>query len=510
MGSLDNQPADRGKWMALTAALLGWMFDGLEMGLFPLVAGPAIDDLLPHKQPGDVGFWLGVATASFLIGAATGGVLFGWLGDRVGRVRAMMLSILAYAVFSGLCGVAQSPTQVTVLRFLSALGMGGQWSLGVALVMEIWPDRSRAFLAGLIGAAANVGYLAIALFGLALDAALSEVESALRALGLPESWVLALVAHGGWRLLMMSGSLPALLTFFIRLFVPESKRWQEEQSKGSTSHWVTQDLLGVLVGAGAGIALIFLWALPDLGLGWRIAGSIPALVLALVGYLYPVARYLRRAGSQGPGSFREWAQIMRRLLLGASLGGVALLGTWASIQQAPTWAYELAKKDQRENSSLPQKAKSLTQAASAGGATIATVLAALAGGWLGRRITYFLLCLTSLGSSLLLFQTNQSYSPGWFLGCAFLAGGLTASFYGWLPLYLPELFPTKVRATGQGFSFNFGRVIAAIGTLQLSYLTKEVFQGDLATVCSIMSLVYVVGLVIIWLAPETRGQPLPE
>ena len=106
--------------MALAAALLGWMFDGLEMGLFPLVAGPAIDDLLPHKQPGDVGFWLGVATAGFLVGAATGGVLFGWLGDRVGRVRAMMLSVFTYAIFSGLCGLAQSPAQITVLRFLSA------------------------------------------------------------------------------------------------------------------------------------------------------------------------------------------------------------------------------------------------------------------------------------------------------------------------------------------------------------------------------------------------------
>jgi MFS family permease len=198
------------------------------------------------------------------------------------------------------------------------------------------------------------------------------------------------------------------------------------------------------------------------------------------------------------------------LLLGASLGGVALLGTWASIQQAPTWAYELAKKDHPEDKALPQNAKSFTQMASSSGAIFGTLLAALAGGWLGRRITYFFLCLTSLGSSLLLFQTNQSYSPGWFLPCAFLAGGLTASFYGWLPLYLPELFPTKVRATGQGFSFNFGRVIAAIGTLQGSYLIMVVFKGDFATVCSIMSLIYVVGLGIIWLAPETRGKPLPE
>src|SRR5262245_31523974 len=108
MGERDGSAADHGKWMALTAALLGWMFDGLEMGLFPLVAGPALQDLLPDSSAGDRGFWLNIATAGFLVGAATGGVLFGWLGDRLGRVRAMMLSVLTYAIFTGLCAIAAS------------------------------------------------------------------------------------------------------------------------------------------------------------------------------------------------------------------------------------------------------------------------------------------------------------------------------------------------------------------------------------------------------------------
>src|SRR5881296_120277 len=96
----------RGKWMALTAALLGWLFDGLEMGLFPLVARPALVEL--GVSPSEVVTWNGVITALFLVGAATGGVLFGWLGDRLGRVRAMMLSILTYAIFSGLCCLART------------------------------------------------------------------------------------------------------------------------------------------------------------------------------------------------------------------------------------------------------------------------------------------------------------------------------------------------------------------------------------------------------------------
>src|SRR4029453_1457393 len=116
----------------------------------------------------EVGKWFSVIIAVFLVGAATGGVLFGWLGDRIGRVRAMTISVLTYAIFTGLCGIVGSASQLGILRFIAALGMGGEWSLGVALVMEVWPNRSRAFMAGLIGAAANVGYMVVGFVGLVL------------------------------------------------------------------------------------------------------------------------------------------------------------------------------------------------------------------------------------------------------------------------------------------------------------------------------------------------------
>src|SRR5438067_10729412 len=104
--------------------------------------------------------------------------------------------------------------------------MGGEWSLGVALVMEVWPNRSRAFMAGLIGAAANVGYLLVGVVGLGLAAVLTRLEHALPAAGLSQARVDWLLANRGWRLMMLIGTLPALLTFFIRLFVPESERWR--------------------------------------------------------------------------------------------------------------------------------------------------------------------------------------------------------------------------------------------------------------------------------------------
>lgn len=167
-------PVQTGRNLALATAFLGWMFDGMEMGIFPLVAGPGLREM--GTQHGIaigseelrqfVSFWMGWVTAFFLFGAALGGVVFGWLGDRVGRVRAMSWSILCYSAFTGLCYFATEPWHMASLRFVAALGMGGEWALGVALVMESWPGKWRSLLAGLIGAAANLGYVLIALIGI--------------------------------------------------------------------------------------------------------------------------------------------------------------------------------------------------------------------------------------------------------------------------------------------------------------------------------------------------------
>src|SRR5215218_1468898 len=132
--------AHAGKWMALCAALLGWMFDGFEQGMFTLAGRAAFTDLLGPGRSAQVSTWFGVIMAVFLVGAAAGGVLFGWLGDKIGRVRAMSLSILTYAIFTGACGLATQPWHLAVLRFIAALGIGGEWALGVALVVELWPD----------------------------------------------------------------------------------------------------------------------------------------------------------------------------------------------------------------------------------------------------------------------------------------------------------------------------------------------------------------------------------
>ena len=501
VGAPQVTESSRGQWMALTAALLGWMFDGFEMGLFPLIGGPALADLLGTGAATQATQWFGAIIAVFLVGAATGGVFFGWLGDRIGRVRAMSLSIFTYAVFTGLCGFATEAWHIAALRFVASLGMGGEWSLGVALVNEIWPNKSRALIAGLIGAAANIGFLMVGVLSIGLHSFIGGVEALLLGVGMSASMVSRLLANSGWRFLMISGALPALMVFFIRLFVPESKKWEHERARGATSHWSNGDLIGVATGCLACIAIIWSWS--PLGTGPAAAAMITVVgvAAALWGFLFPVRRYLNRAVSAGSLAPQQHGLVIRHMLLGAGLAGVALLGTWGSIQWAPRWAFQLEPDPSRFS-------REYTQISSAAGAIVFPILAGVIAGRFGRRITYAALCAGSILSCLLLYQGNDRFDS-FFLFSMFLAGGITAAFYGFFPLYLPELFPTVVRATGQGFSYNFGRILAAVGGLQTATL-MGLFGGSFPMAGSVLTVFYAVGLVIIWFGPETRGKPLPE
>lgn len=492
----------KGKWLALVAAFLGWLFDGFEMGLFPLIGQPALNDLLgPDAPVGDSTKWFAAIIAVFLVGAASGGVLFGWLGDKIGRVRAMSMSIFTYAIFTGLCGFATEAWHIALLRFVASLGMGGEWSLGVALVNEIWPGKSRALIAGIIGAAANVGFLLVAVLSMVLVNFIAGAKGLMLGIGFSEGVAEKLLANSAWRFLMISGALPALLIFFILLFVPESKKWEAERDRGATSHWANIDLNGVLVGSVA--ALMIIWAWSPLGTSTAVAVLLTVIGLgaALLGYLYPVRQYLGRAVAGGSISSANRLQVLNRMLFGAGLAGVALLGTWGSIQWAPRWAAQLAPDP-------VQHAKEWTQIMSAGGAIVSTIVAALAANVLGRRMTYTLLCFGSIATALFLYQSNTEFN-GKFLVSVFVAGGVTAAFYGFFPLYLPELFPTAVRATGQGFAYNFGRILAAIGSLQTATL-MHLFDDSFAKAGSALTVIYLAGVVIVWFGPETKDKPLPD
>ena len=435
--------------MVLLAAFLGWLFDGYEIGLFPVIARPALKDLLGGAGDDAVGPWMGTITAAFLIGAALGGLVFGWLGDRIGRVKAMALSILTYSLITGFGYFADTPAHLALVRFLSALGMGGQWSLGVALVMECWPEKWRPLLAGAIGAAANVGFLLVG-----LTARMHQVT--------PESW--------RWMLLVAAA--PAFLVVFIIAAVPESERWKD----------------AVKSGFGQPVREVF-----------------------------------------GP-------ELRGRTLLAIAFASVALIGTWGSVQWLPLWANQMVShegfavlKTQHpewyavEVSATTPAAKEAAETVvkqDAGkatanmqmiqglGAIIGTLLAPLIGARFGRRPAYFLLCLSSFAICAVTFRSIVHYST-LFLLLAFGMSLCTASFYGWFPLYFPELFPTRVRATGQGLSYNFGRIFAAAGALAQGQLVA-LFDGSYARAGAIVTLIYLLGMGLIWFAPETKGKPLPD
>ncbi|MDG1890068.1 MAG: MFS transporter [Verrucomicrobiota bacterium] len=411
-----NKGIGRSHYLVLTAAFLGWLFDGFEMGLFPIVARPALTDMYAGSGGPDafVGLWMGRITAVFLLGAAIGGVVFGWLGDRVGRVKAMSASILTYAIFTGLGYFAEQPWHLAVFRFLASLGMGGEWSLGVALVMEYWPERLRPLMAGIIGAAANFGFLLVAAVGKFKE-----------------------VTVDSWRWMWLVGVLPAFLVFFIRLFVPESERWKAARATQKTY----QPLREVFS---------------------------PSLI--------------------------------RHTLLAICFSSIALIGTWGSVQWIPVWVDQMVGE-------MHPTAKNDVGMLSAMGAIIGCLAGPMIGGRLGRRPAFFCLCLASLLVCGFLFRSGIPYG-GSFQFLVFLAGMTTAAFYGWFPLYLPELFPTRCRATGQGIGYNTGRVFAALGAIAGGQLVVH-FDGDYARMGALITMIYLVGMFTIWLAPETKGNPLP-
>ncbi len=324
MTNATSPTASRGsQYATLAAALLGWMFDGFEMGLFPLIGKSALKELLandvsPAAAESMATQWFGVIMAVFLVGAASGGVLFGWLGDKIGRVRAMSLSIFTYAVLTGLCGFATEAWHIAVLRFIASMGMGGEWSLGVALVNEIWPGKSRAFIAGLIGAASNVGFLLVALLSMGLSQFIGRVESALLFIGVSQEAATSLIQNDAWRFLMIAGAFPALLIFFIRLFVPESAKWEDEKASGGTSNWNNSDLIGVMIGCLAAIGIIYVWspAASNLPPAIAVVCTIAGLIVALCGFLFPVRQYLSRAVESGSLTKASQSRVLGRMLLG--------------------------------------------------------------------------------------------------------------------------------------------------------------------------------------------------
>ncbi|MFZ4593510.1 MAG: MFS transporter [Verrucomicrobiaceae bacterium] len=194
------------------AAWLGWLFDGLDMHIYTLVATPFVAALLLQANgvaadPKDVDTKASIIQAAFLIGWALGGAVFGRIGDKMGRSRALVLTIIFYAGFTGLSALCTDWWHLLICRFLSALGIGGEWAVGASLLSETWPKKWRPWIAATLQTAVNLGVLLACLAG----------------------WMLR--HDESHRLIFLVGILPALLTLWIRKAVPETEEWEAARSK---------------------------------------------------------------------------------------------------------------------------------------------------------------------------------------------------------------------------------------------------------------------------------------
>jgi MFS family permease len=184
------------------AAWLGWLFDGLDMHLYTLVAAPFVMELLHAASPADAAVrekssWI---QAAFLVGWALGGGLFGRMGDRLGRARSLSLTILTYTAFTSLSFFAQTWWHLLIFRFLAALGIGGEWAVGSSLLSETWPRRWGPWIAAVLQTGVNIGILVAAA-------------------------TVYLLADSPPRYVFLVGILPAFLVFWIRRSVPEPEEW---------------------------------------------------------------------------------------------------------------------------------------------------------------------------------------------------------------------------------------------------------------------------------------------
>jgi MFS family permease len=415
----------RYQWTVLAIASIGWVFDVFEGQLFNITRGQLLPEVLGVAADDDaVKLYGDVILGIFLLGGTVGGVIFGSMADRLGRRPAMVASILVYSVFSGVTYFAQTWWQVAGLRFLVAMGVGGEWAVAASLVAEVFPARARTHASGIFHASSILGTWTATLTSLAVG--------------------------NEWRFAYLIGLVPALLTLWVRATVAESESWKEVESR-------------------------------------------------------------RRADSaMQPGSIRELLTTPRwapRALLGMVLAAVGLATFWGvtvagqDLARAALLAAETAPDEAR---SRAQFAYGIVQTAGGGLGLLAFAPLSVR---LGRRRAFALMHVAGLVITPITCYLPATY--GQLLVLLPVFGFLTLGMHAGYAIYFPELFPTHLRATGAGFCFNVGRIVAA-PMLFFSGWLKARPDVDLRMAVSLLSLLFVVGLVCLVFLPETKDQPLPE
>ncbi len=410
------------QWLVLWSAFLGWLFDSMDLNLFTLVLFPSVAQLLKTSNPGAIAEIGGYIVGVKLFCWGIGGIVFGVLADRIGRARAMVITVIMYAGFTGLSGLAQSWQQLAILQALAGFGIGGEWSAGAALLAETWPEKHRARAMQVMQMAFAFGFFVAALDNLILG---------------PISW----------RWVLAAGALPAVIALGIRWLVPEPERWLRVRHDRSVEHMtMTQTFARIFA--------------PDL---------------------------------------------RRRTIVGVLISGSMMIGSWGGITLLPSWVQQLVRTAGGTPLVGVQTISYLFMLMMVGAVAGYVTLIFLTDA-VGRRMSYFLFCLGSLLSTAYLFVYIKDIDGlKWFVPIYgyFIIGG-----FGTFAAYLPELFPTRVRASGQGFCWNAARSLTAIGPF-IGGVLVGVF-GSIPAAALSTAVFFVVGLVAIWFGPETRGVPLTD
>src|SRR5213593_2583695 len=415
-------------WRALVASFLGWMFDGYETYALILVAA---------DQLASLPIYIGGLLAVTLVGWATGGIIAGILADYIGRKRMLMLSILWYALFTGLTAFAGSYASLLILRFLTGLGLGAEWGPGTAILGESWPAKSR-------GRAASVLQSAIG-FGLLIASGV---------------WLfVAPLGPAAWRYMFLIGVLPALSVLWIRTSVQDPDLWiaARERRRLARQRMASGRSVRPEDRALAGFTVKQILAAPDL---------------------------------------------RRRLLLLLVLSLSTIVAWWAVSTWIPFYAGQVAAR----SGGNAQRAVALGGLYyNLGGILGYFVFGVLADAW-GRKPTMVLYYAGAVVLVLVLFRAVQD--PSVFLVVAAVNGFFTLGQFAWMPVYLPELFPTAVRGSAISLVFDVTRYLAAAGPLLAGWLIVNL--GGVSAAASIIGLAYILGLVVTpFAAPETKGRPLP-
>jgi MFS family permease len=430
------------QWLVLVIASLGWIFDVFEGQILLSSEKQMLGDLVPGTSEGTQDYYKYIALASFLAGGALGGVLFGAVADRIGRARTMILTILMYSLFTCLTAFAQSWWQVVVLRFLVALGTGGEWAVASAMVSEVFPPKARAWSGAIFHGSSILGtYLAVA-------AGLFVVPT----------W--------GWRRAFIIGAAPAILTLWIRWQLREPEKWIADRAKGGSRPSVWDQLAALFAPQIAGRTVLgFSLAVVGLATFWgvHIHGKELTFRRARV-------EFEREAGLSSAATLSERQEVwkarerelkraeMLGMLLTATGGGLGLLA-FGPICEA-----------------------------------------------LGRRRAFFLFHLGGIVMAVLMFQTYLVWSYAALWPLLVLFGFWTLGMHAGYAIYFPELYPTRMRSLGAGFCFNCGRIAAAV-VLVINAVARQNNMA-LETVGTCLSLLFLVGMVIIWFGPETKGTEL--